>query len=120
MWFPSLAPPPPVVTVSVAGDDVAGSTLSLLCTATSLIPLVHPPVVLWVGVATTNSHVIVKERNSFSASNVTVTFDPLRTSHGGQYICQADYDIPAANLASNLRTQMHTVTVQSEWCEGVW
>ena len=112
--FPSLAPPPPVVTVGVAGDYVAGSTLSLLCTSTPPIPLVQSSKVLWVGVATTDPYLVVTESNSFSVSNATVTFDPLSTSHGGQYICQADYDVPAANLSSNPRTQLHTLTVQSE------
>ena len=93
---------------------MAGSSFSLLCIAMSPIPLIHPPVVSWVGVASTDPDVTVVQINSVSESNATVTFDPLRTSKGGIYVCQADYDIPEASLSSNPSTQSHTFTVQSE------
>ena len=111
----SLAPPPPVVTVDVTGDFVAGSALSLLCTATHPIPLVNPPVVSWVGVVNTID-VTVTNSSSVSESSITVTFDPLRTSRGGVYMCRADYDIPEADLTSNPSTASTTVTVQSGSC----
>ena len=111
--LPPLAPPPPVVTVDVTGDSVAGSALSLLCTATPPTPLVRPSVVSWVGVVNSDD-VTVTNSSSVSESSITATFDPLRTSRGGVYMCRADYDIPEADLTSNPSTASTTVTIQSE------
>ena len=102
------------MTVDVTGDIVAGSALSLLCTAIPPILLVSPPVVTWVGMVSTDPDMTVTDSSSMSGSSVTVTFDPLRTSHGHVYVCQANYDIPEADLPSHLINNSATVNVQSE------
>ena len=109
-----------MVTINTTGESVAGSAFSLLCTATPPTPLVRPPVVSWVGVVNTDYDVTITESgSSVSESSLTLTFDPLKTSHGRVYICQADYDIPEADLPSRLSLISRPVIVQSQWCQGV-
>ena len=61
---------------------------------------------------------------SGSESTLSVTFSPLRTSHGDVYTCQAGFNIPEANLPDLNNTLTTTVTVQSECvcvcCNGVY
>ncbi len=115
---PQTAPLPPVVTISVSGDSVAGSSLSLLCTATPPIPLMTPPTISWVGVVSSDD-VTVTNSLTVLESNTMVTFNPLRTSRGGVYMCVAGYNIPAADISSSVQnSDSTTVNVQSKcvWC----
>ena len=49
-----------------------------------------------------------------SESRLTLTFSPLRTSHGDVYTCQAGFDIPEANLLALNASMATTVNVESE------
>ncbi len=108
--LPPTVPPPPVVTISVSGDSVAGSSLSLLCTATPPIPLVTPPTVSWVQQDLAD---IVTPVTSDPSASIRLTFDPLRTSRGGVYMCMAGYNIPDTDLPDLSNTTSTIVSVQS-------
>ena len=43
----------------------------------------------------------------------TLTFSPLRTSHGSLYTCQADINIPSIDLRKN-KSEERNVLVQSK------
>ena len=101
------APPPPIVNVveSVSGDKIVGFILNLTCTATTTVPnLVTPPFVNWRDITDT------------SITNVggVLTFDPLMTSHGGEYTCESDYNIPDAGLTAQPATESIIISVKSE------
>ncbi len=106
-------PPRAVVAITVTGTSVAGYHLSLLCTATSLVPLVIPPTISWMNVDESDDVTITSDL-TVSSSIANLTFDSLRTSHGRVYVCVADYNIPAANLPNLNTTESTTVIVQSE------
>ena len=99
-----------MVTVSESGTAVSGDILKLTCTVDVSIP----PVVQWIypnGAVITNSSWItvgppVREGN---ITNLTLIFEHLITSHGGQYTCQSRVD-----EASSARNSTRNVTVQSE------
>ncbi len=97
----------------MTGTSVAGSPLSLLCTATPPIPLVTPPTISWISVDQSDG-VMVTSDLTVSQSNATVTFDPLTTSHGRVYVCVADYAVSGADLPNLSTTASTTVTVQSK------
>ena len=99
-----------MVTISVSGDSVAGSSLSLLCTATPPIPLVTPPTVSWIQQDLAD---YVTPVPSDPSASVNLTFNPLRTSRGGVYMCVADYNIPDADLSDLSNTASTIVSVQS-------
>ncbi len=99
-----------MVTISVSGDSVAGSSLSLLCTATPPIPLVTPPTISWIQQGLAD---IVTPVTSDPSASVRLTFNPLKTSRGGMYMCMADYNIPGADLPDLSNTTSTIVSVQS-------
>ena len=89
---------------------VAGDTLSLTCTVDVSIP----QIVQWIH---PNSTVITNSSNisvgppvtAGNITNLTLTFSPLLTSHGGQYTCQLEVDV-----GSSAQNSTHNITVQSE------
>eukprot|EP00731_Ephydatia_muelleri_P018727 Em0011g767a len=103
--------PPPVVTASSYGSTIAGSVYSLVCTVKVIDGLVVVPDVMWMK----DGRVIVNGTNTtltrtVSGGNSTLylTFNPLLTSHGGQYICVAAISVPQLSLSV---TNSSTVTV---------
>ncbi|KAL5486722.1 hypothetical protein EMCRGX_G019239 [Ephydatia muelleri] len=107
----SPALPPPVVTASSYGSTIAGSVYSLVCTVKVIDGLVVVPDVMWMK----DGRVIVNGTNTtltrtVSGGNSTLylTFNPLLTSHGGQYICVAAISVPQLSLSV---TNSSTVTV---------
>ncbi len=99
-----------MVTISVSGDSAAGSILSLLCTATPPIPLVTPPTISWLQQDLADTVIPV---TSDPSASVRLTFNPLRTSRGGVYVCMADYNIPDADLPDLSNNASTIVNVQS-------
>ena len=92
------------VNITTSGSPVAGQMYTLTCTGrivgnTSLIP-----VVTW-----SNSNGVVTSRNGITVSNGILTFNPLHTSHGGQYICQSTLSSPF----STRNTPVINIIVQS-------
>ena len=114
MLTPSLSSPglpPPVVTTSSYGSMIAGSVHSLMCMVKVVDGLVVVPVVVWMkdgGILVNGSNIILTRTVSGGISTLNLTFNPLLTSHGGQYTCAAN--ISDQNVTNSLRVN---VSVQS-------
>ena len=87
----------------------------LTCTVTVEEHLVVQPTVEWSGGSVGSESVSVGDiMRDGATSTRQITFSPLRTSHGGQYMCQADINIPSIGLMRTASSS-RDVTVQSEW-----
>ena len=93
----SAALPAPVVDITPTGDSVAGSMYTLTCTVTVVENLVAEPTVEWLDskqyTVTSGSDITVGSvmSSGSSMSTLTLEFNPLHTSHGGQYTCRATH-----------------------------
>ena len=87
----------------------------LTCTVTVEEHLVVQPTVEWSGGSVGSGSVSVDDITRDGATSTRqITFSPLHTSHGGQYVCQADIDIPSIGLM-RAASSSRDATVQSEW-----
>ena len=90
--------PTPQVVVYGATTAVAGEQHVLTCNVTVVDHLTSSAVltVQWIGDSVGSSEV----QQSFAGVVVMpfLTFNPLRTTHGGNHICQAAIYIPSINL----------------------
>ena len=97
--FSTLALPAPEVSITHHGSTAAGDVYTLTCNATVVENLAVEPGIQWrytngTTVGGTNITVgAVMMTGNVSTQNLT--FSPLRTSHGGQYICKANVYVPA-------------------------
>ena len=101
-----------------AGSSVAGDEYTLTCTVTELIDgLTNMPTLEWldsVNNPVSGGGITVGDMNSNDTSaTLTLTFNPLRTSHGGEYTCRATLVSPPV-VGGIVDSAMATVTVQSE------
>ena len=110
--------PSPTVEITDSGDSVAGGTLSLNCSVTTVENLVLPPQVEFLDALGQP----LMRREIFLHSPITegrvtflaLEFSPLVTSIGGQYVCRAIINIPQAAIENVLTELMTEVTVQSK------
>ena len=120
MLTPSLsspALPPPVVTTSSYGSTIAGSVYSLVCMVKVVDGLVVVPDVVWMkdgGVLVNGTNTTLTRTVSGGNSTLNLTFNPLLTSHGGQYTCVATISVPQLSL-NITNSSAVTVSVQSEF-----
>ena len=114
--------------VEISPDPVpatAGGDLVLTCTVTVEEHLVVQPTVEWSGGSVGSGSVSVDDTTRDGATSTRqIAFSPLRTSHRGQYVCQADIDIPSIGLMKTASSSKD-VTVQSEWmyitlCQSIY
>ena len=88
-----LSVPPTAITaiVSSLGTARAGMVYNLFCTVTKTVGgLINSPTATWTTgrVAVTNGNgITVSTLVTSETAILTLTFDPLRTSHNGQYSC---------------------------------
>ena len=94
----SIELPDPVVIVSANTTMTAGDEVQLICTVTTVDYLVASAVltVQWSGgsVGVTES---ITNTNGVTSMK-TLSFNPLLTSHGAQYICTVIIDISSINV----------------------
>ena len=92
------------VTITDSGISTAGQMYTLTCSV--IVP--GTPSIQWQ--YSNGSDVTTGDGITVSAG--VLTFNPLRTSHGGEYTCQATAETPSV-----VRTAMWNVTVQSKCSE---
>ena len=85
--------------VSRSGTARAGMVYNLTCTASKVDYLAHSPTASWTNfemMPVSNGNDITLSTSSNGTSTVsTLTFDPMRTSHNGAYMCVGSLDSPA-------------------------
>ena len=119
MLTPSLSSPglpPPVVIISSYGSTIAGSVYSLVCMVKVVDGLVVVPDSVWMkdgGVLVNGTNTTLTRTVSGGNSSLNLTFNPLLTSHAGQYTCVATISVPQLSL-SITNSSAVTVSVQSE------
>ena len=112
------APPPPTLTISpsVGGTSTAGDSFSLTCTVSVVENLIQSPIVTWIGPGVGQTG--VKEIGLMVSDAVTIltlSFNPLQTSHGGQYTCRA---VLSNNIISNAGVNTSTMSSTDVQVQG--
>ena len=109
--------PRPEVTVTPHGSTTAGDVYTLTCNTTVVENLAVDPDIQWLytnGTTVGGSNITVGAvRMTGNVFTRNLTFSPLRTSHGGQYICRANVLIPAISLPVISSQSSLNLTVQS-------
>ena len=99
------------VTIMDSGAPISGGTYNLTCTVeANILPTVQWLYFINSTAVTNRSNITVgTQRTTGSTTTLTLSFNPLHTSHGGQYTCQSKIDTPASTV-----TATRDVTVQGE------
>ena len=102
-----------MVRIESAGESTAGVNQILTCTVTLEQDLRSPLLIHWTAPngSIIRNETLVDVTVSRSSNNLSLTFDPLHTSHGGQYSCMASVNVPEANVFLRGQTSLN-ITVQ--------
>ena len=104
--------PNPIVTIAGIHSETAGSDFILTCTVKVKTFLIVKPTVQW-SVGSGNGVIVGDTTHSGVMSMRTLTFSPLRTSHGSLYTCQADIYIPSIDLRKT-KSEGRVILVESK------
>ena len=103
----------PVVAITTTNTSTAGYVFTLTCTVTVVGDLVVQPKVEWVDSESIMDGVSTVMNNG-RVFTLDLVFNPLNTSHGGQYTCRATIDIESINITNLQNNFSHNVIVRSE------
>ena len=102
MHLSFLSVPRTVLNVTISSSDIAraGTIYNLTCTVSKTVNgLSNSPTATWMttgDVAVSNGNgITVSTMTTSEVAITTLTFDPLRTSHNGRYICDGSLTSPA-------------------------
>ena len=93
-WYTFSLVPELTPNISVEGTPFAGQQYSLKCNITKIRSgLINSSTAQWLDsngrpVTSTDSSIRETTTNTDQSTIHTITFSPLRTSHGGRYICK--------------------------------
>ena len=109
-FFFFLVPPDAITaTISSSGTATAGMVYSLTCNVSKTVGgLINSPTAIWTtgGVAVTNGNgITVSGTTGDTTVTSTLTFDSLRTSHEGSFVCSGTFTSPALDAALMPSTQ---------------
>ena len=110
-----------MLSITSEGMAAAGQNYTLICTATRLQALSITPEIMWLDHA--GNQLESEEGVSFSVLTTTnetiaeLEFNPLKTSKGGQYTCQAILESDAALTPLN-KTAAISLVVQCKFSYG--
>ena len=97
------------VTIMTSGEPISGETYNLTCTVEANVQ----PTVQWLyssngDEVTNDSNITVgTPRTTGSTTTLTLSFNPLHTSHGGQYTCQSMIGAPASTVNATRNVTVH-------------
>ena len=109
--FPALQPPN--VTVTPVQVWTADGSYTLTCSATVEVFLQATPTLTWTIPGNTDDTHIVDQSNTEDMSSISINFNPLRTSHGGVYVCEATVNV--SGITPQSQSANETVHVQSKF-----
>ena len=114
----STVPPDAITaTVSSSGTATAGMVYSLTCNVSKTVGgLTDSPTAMWTtgGVAVTNGNgITVSGTTGDTTVTSTLTFNPLRTSHEGSFVCSGTLTSPALDTAL-MPSAMENLEIQSK------
>ena len=110
-----------MIDIHSSGASTAGQAHILTCTATVVENLVVVPTLEWLdtdrNIVGDNSITVAPPVTTGINTTLTLTFDPLHTSHGGRYTCRATINIPVISIVNS--SEVSDVLVQSKSFEDV-
>ena len=112
--FYTTALPSPTVIITATSSPTAGQRHSLTCIATTEEHLIVAPMLNWVATDGIPDVTENEQSNGLVASSRILSFNPLHTSHGRLYTCQARIDIPSADIINRSSSITEEVQVQSK------
>ena len=88
---------------------------SLTCIATTKDFIVNLPILEWIQVSIdVGADIALNEQiNGTVSANRSLTFNPLKTSNGGHYTCQARINIPLVGIMNRSNTSTVDIRVKS-------
>ena len=106
-----------MIDIRSSGVSTAGQTHTLTCIATVVENLVVESTLEWLDtdkhVVGGNSITVGPAVTTGTNTTLTLTFDPLHTSHGGRYTCRVRINIPAISVINSSEVS-DVVVVQSK------
>ncbi len=101
------------LTTEASGDLTIGQTYSLTCNVTEIIDgLTDSPVVEWLN--DTGTVMDLSVADSGTSASQRITFNPLQTSHAGEYTCRATLVSPSVEGGTITMVAVQSVTVESK------
>ena len=111
---------PALVILPSPASATAGEVVELSCSVPVVEHLVQSPTLDWSGGSVGLPGVAVTDLTTLGGTIWrNISFSPLKTSHGGQYVCQANLSIPTIGL-EQIWTNSTNLSVQSEWLSCVF
>ena len=110
-----------MIDIHSSGASTAGQAHTVTCTATVVENLVVEPTLEWLdtdrNIVGGNSITVGPPITTGTNTTLTLTFDPLHTSHGGRYTCRATINITAISIINS--SEVSDVVVQSKSFEDI-
>ena len=107
--------PPPVVMITAPPTLTGGQIYTFDCSARTEDYVISVPSVEWVDIGNTDSSITQpSQTNGTVSASRLLTFNPIRTSHGDSYTCQASINISLANISNRSNTDSQDVRVQGK------
>ena len=111
-----------MIDIHSSGASTAGQAHTLTCITTVVENLIVEPTLEWLAsdrnIVGDNDITVGPPITTGTNTTLTLTFDPLHTSHGGRYTCRARINIPAISIV-NSNEVSDVVVVQSKSFEDV-
>ena len=104
--FSSLLPVSSLqVAITPGANPTAGQSYTFTCTVTPQGGLTGTPTVQWVGPGSSATITTGGDFTVSSTPTYTLTINPLRQSHDGQYTCQATIESTTGSTTTTLTVQ---------------
>ena len=103
------------MTITATQSPTAGQAYTLNCFARTEDYVISAPRLEWLNVDVTDNSITQSTQiNGTISANRSLSFNPIRTSHGRNYTCRASVNIPLANITDRRNTASQRVRVLSK------